>query len=87
MLPGLCSLMTGTLGFRQLYPDHYILPSIEDLQIYYHRKDIMVRIWLATWVSFFVFTIIVHPEMPTGTLIGAVTVPTAFIKDLPLSVG
>ena len=32
-------------SFRQLYPDHYIPPIIVGLQIYYRRKDIMVRIW------------------------------------------
>ena len=25
--------------FRQPYPNHYILPVIVDLQIYYRRKD------------------------------------------------
>ena len=54
-LPGSCSVMTGTLAFRRNNPDHYIFPAIVDLQIYYHRKDIMVSMLLAKWFSFLVF--------------------------------
>ena len=86
VLPGLCSVKTGTLGFRQKYPHHYILPAIVDLHICYHRKDIKVRIWLAKWISFLVFAwqLCTQKCQQQGTLFGAVTFATAFIENLPL---